>query len=383
MSTCIFPWFHLIYHTDGYAYPCCKVFGEEEYKVGLTSESPEALFNSPTIKKLRQQLKNGQMPEVCKRHCIDGKQPFKHLAPQKYQDLQTEYFKNTQEDGTFAYNLKCWEINVSNICNFKCLYCSSQHSTMFDGAKLKTCFKTTEELLSVAKETLKELDILYLVGGEPHLNESFYSLLDLLLEQGRSDIEVQFSTNMSGYMYKGRNMYELLNNFKNVKIFGSLDCSGTRLEYIRRGANWNQIEANREAMCNYPNIKFAAQPTVTNLSVLNLFDFHKDWIEKGYLTKDNLRLYCLTNPEELSVNVMPSKLKVLAYKKLDEYKAYLGECTDKELNLMTVPEKITHIQQILLRPNNISKEKFEAFMQNQNDKFNYLDVFPEFRTAMW
>lgn len=386
MQTCLLPWTHLIYHTDGKVYPCCKLLSDSEYVVGSATCNIEELWNSPLLRKMRLQIKNGQLPSTCQKHCINGMQPFNDIASYAYRDQQTNFFNNTKEDGSFELNLATWVLNPSNLCNQRCLYCSKQYSVMFNGSKFEKAFNSMDEILETANKTLNQLDTIYLAGGEPYMQDCHFKLLEYLLERGKTDIEIQSMTNMSGHIHDHKDYYALLNNFENAVIVGSLDCRGQRLEFIRRGTDWGSVLENRQKLFEYSKLKFWVQATVTNLSIYDLFDFHKEWYDLGYLNKGDIRLWCLTDPKELAVNVMPVKLKNIVCNKLDQYKEFVKDDTRTDFNAMTLVKKIDHIRGNLLKPNTITRDQFHKYINTQacSVQFpNFNSIFPEFKMAGW
>lgn len=331
---------------------------------------------------MRAQILKGELPTTCQQHCITGLQPFNKLAAIDYLDKEADFFANTAADGTFNGDMSAWVININNICNFKCIYCNKGNSILFDGSKPLHAFNTPANMLKTAEEFCPSIKHLYLAGGEPHLLKEYDELLNFFLKRNRVDIEIHVMSNMSGYTHHGRNFFELLNNFNDVRIYGSVDCSGQRAEFIRRNSKWKQVEDTRHAIDRYNNLRFIAHPTITNLSIWDLPDFHKNWYERGMLNKDNVRLYCLTNPKELAINVMPAKMKRRVFDKLEEYKTFLADSTDVRENTVTLADKVDHIQRLLLKPSSVTQEQFLSFIRKQEDGLQFVDIFKEF-AEMW
>jgi len=357
--------------------------GNAEFEVGISTQPVSQLQNSAILKDMRVQIKNGTMPLACIRHCVNGIQPLNSLIPTTYKNKKAELFAATAVDGTTTAPLLTCNIDESNLCNFKCIYCSKDHSTKFDGI-LRKAFPSPTEMVSILSPVLDSIQLLILAGGESHLQKGYYQLLEHLIAIGRTDIGIHFITNMSGYTFQGRNLYKLLNQFSNATIIGSLDASGKRAEFIRRGTVWEHIVSNRKYLQQFPNIKFVLQPVVSNLSVFSLFDFHREWVERGFVEKQNVRLFCLTHPKELCVNVLPVEVKEQVKVKLDQYKQWVKESTDTELNGVTLSHKISNISHWIDQPSEVSIRHLWEFISPLRSALtcDFEDIFSEFKTVV-
>lgn len=383
MQDCLLPWVNLFYHTNGKVYPCCKLGGNPEFEVGSSLQPVSQLQNASVLRDMRVQIKNGALPPACVRHCVSGIQPLNILLPTEFKKNKQTYYSDTAEDGSVTIPLQTCNIDESNLCNFKCVYCSKEHSTKFDGI-LRKAFPSTDEMLKLLTPVLDSVKLLILAGGESHMQKGYYQLLEHLIAIGRTDIGVQFVTNMSGYTFQGRNLYKLLNQFSNATIIGSLDASGKRAEFIRRGTVWEHIIANRRYLQQFPNIKFVLQPVVSNLSVFSLFDFHREWVERGFVEKQNVRLFCLTHPKELGVNVLPVEVKEKVKVKLDLYKQWVKESLDAELNGVTLSRKISSISHWVDQPSEVSIKHLWEFISPLRSTLTceFEDIFTEFKTVV-
>ena len=83
---------------------------------------------------------------------------------------------------------------------------------------------------------------------------------------------------------------------------------GKRGELIRAGTEWEVIEENRKQMIKEcPDVYFEITPTVSIMNVYHLPDFHKEWIDKGLLEPQNVRMNILTYPTEYRIQIIPPK----------------------------------------------------------------------------
>ena len=56
-----------------------------------------------------------------------------------------------------------------------------------------------------------------------------------------------------------------------------------------------------------PDVYFEITPTVSIMNVYHLPDFHKEWIDKGLLEPQNVRMNILTYPTEYRIQIIPPK----------------------------------------------------------------------------
>ena len=385
MKRCLLPWSHMFYHSDGKVYPCCKLVDNEKFTLGESRDSVEKLWNSQVLRNLRLSFLNDTPTKECIKNCFLSPQPLHTFIDNDILANKDMYFNSTGKDGHFHENFIVWSINESNLCNFKCIYCSFKYSTKFyDDLEVKPntvllkSFNSLDQQLSLFKKYSSKIKTIYFAAGESMLQKGYLEMLKNLYEIGNHNVNIHFITNLSVLNYE---ILNYLNKFNNATLIASLDTYGERAEYIRRGTNWNVIETNRKKLFNYPNIKFMVQSVITNMNVFSLPDFHYDWIEKGFLKKDNLRYYILTSPEHFFVNVLPAGLKHAAKEKLSKYIEFLSDVEDTETNKMLPKSKIFKILKLL---DSRQKTPIEIFLnkikqKDNHENLNFLKAFPEFQ----
>ena len=101
------------------------------------------------------------------------------------------------------------------------------------------------------KKFLPYIEQIYFGGGEPLIQEGHYKLLHFLIENNKTDIRIEYNTNLSVLNYKTENIFDLWKNFKNVKLFISQDGFKEVGEYIRKGLNWEVFDSNFKKVIPY------------------------------------------------------------------------------------------------------------------------------------
>lgn len=179
------------------------------------------------------------------------------------------------EDVVLDNPIKCWrilELNVSNLCNFKCPFCPQSFgfnpSTKF--MDIEVIKKVPEQLNNVLNDKFK--GFVCLAGfGEPTLHPQFMDILKLL-----KDFKVQLVTNGSYnsdlWEYISNNYPNVLlkvsvhewdkfeeykERFKNCKrvVFRNHDMKKPNMNLYNRAGNVPLNEKPTTRMCNYPFYK--------------------------------------------------------------------------------------------------------------------------------
>jgi sulfatase maturation enzyme AslB (radical SAM superfamily) len=217
-----------------------------------------------------------------------------------------------------------WDIRFSNLCNLKCRSCGHIFSSQWyqDQAKLAGGdWKSRNQVLNYAGRTetdmweqliphLDHVEQIYFAGGEPLLMGEHYKILDELVRREKFDVRLIYNTNFTHTNLKDKSVFEYWKLFDSVSVGASLDGSGRYGEYIRKGTEWNQIEQNRIDMLKIcPNVDFYVSPTLSIMNAWHLPDFHRDWVERGFIQAQDLNVNILQDPFWLRIDIAPAEYK--------------------------------------------------------------------------
>jgi hypothetical protein len=173
---------------------------------------------------------------------------------------------------------------------------------------------------------LDYVEQIYFAGGEPLLMEEHYNILNELVKRSRFDVRLIYNTNFTHTDLKGNSVFEYWKQFKSVAVGASLDDSGTRGEYIRKGTDWAQVEQNRRDMlATCPEVDFYISPTLSIMNALHLPDFHRDWVAKGLLKAQDLNVNILQDPAHFRIDIAPCEYKQQLTKKYQEHLVWLRD----------------------------------------------------------
>jgi len=104
-------------------------------------------------------------------------------------------------------------------------------------------------------------------------------------------VRLIYNTNFTHTNLKDRSVFEYWKLFDSVSVGASLDGSGQYGEYIRKGTEWSKIEQNRIDMMEIcPGVDFYISPTLSIMNAWHLPDFHRDWVERGFIKPQDLIL---------------------------------------------------------------------------------------------
>jgi radical SAM protein with 4Fe4S-binding SPASM domain len=316
---CIYPWIHLHAYPTGEAYPCCH--SEMKYPVGnCRTNTLEEIWKDLPMQQLRADMLSETPNPACER-CYEQEQSGFFSGRKSANKHHGHQIKKLEDN---PFEMTYWDIRFSNLCNLKCRSCGHIFSSQWyqDQAELAgKGWKDQNQVLNYAGRTetdmweqlLPHLDYveqIYFAGGEPLLMEEHYNILDELVRRERFDVRLIYNTNFTHTNLKGKSVFEYWKLFNSVSVGASLDGSGQYAEYIRKGTRWEQIEKNRvEMMKICPNVDFYISPTLSILNAWHLPDFHKDWVERGFIKPQDLNVNILQDPLFYRIDIAPMKYK--------------------------------------------------------------------------
>jgi hypothetical protein len=337
---CIYPWIHMHAWPTGEAYPCCHATHSPVYG-NTRRETLAEIWNGTRMRKLRQNMLSDTPNETCRKcHEQEDSGFFSgRQSANKHHGHHIDRVHRTEPDGTFnEFEMTYWDIRFSNLCNLKCRSCGHIFSSQWhqDQAKLAGgTWKQSNPVLNYAGRTetdmweqliphLDYVEQIYFAGGEPLLMEEHYHILDELVKRGRFDVRLIYNTNFTHTDLKGRSVFEYWKQFDSVAVGASLDASGARGEYIRKGTDWAVVEQNRRdmlAVC--PGVDFYISPTLSIMNAMHLPDFHRDWVEKGLLRPQDLNINILQDPVQYRLDIATPEYKQQIKQKFEEHLSWL------------------------------------------------------------
>jgi hypothetical protein len=204
---------------------------------------------------------------------------------------QSKRHRVNRQYGSTNQSIRHLDLRLSNKCNLQCKMCSGGFSDQLvnlayelkdagiDNDLLKhipsrSLEVDTKKLLDLVLE-LPDLQTLRFAGGEPFIMPEVEEFLYKLVEQGKTDLEIEFITNCTSAKTR---ILAALEKFKHVELMCSIDAVGAALEYQRYPARWETIERNFIQMYN-SKCTVGLTPAISMLTYHNMTEFF-NWTNK-------------------------------------------------------------------------------------------------------
>lgn len=396
-TICAVPWMHLNFEPNGKVVPCCLTSAYSYFAGDLNEQSIDEIWNSDNMKTLRKQMINGEEPKICSK-CFD-REKVTGESGRFYQNREFPHVLEkipdiTLEDGTCTeMKLEYWDFRFSNLCNFKCRSCGPRYSSAWvPDAKLLGWISDQDKVWNIdgvddknnfdfLKDQVMHVKKIYFAGGEPLLMDEHWKILEMLVENKRFDVKINYNTNCSTLTYGKKNVLDYWQHweFPKLEVWPSIDELGKRAELIRSGTVWSKVESNLQAIKQYDNIIMRPGITVGAWNVFRLPEIITYFAETGILTEKlkfkNFFLNLLETPTYQHVHILPDDFKEETIKKLNNFIENHNRKYNTDIDYL-----FTHIKHELTKPHNphdaIKFLEINSQLDRIRDEF-ILDTVPE------
>lgn len=332
-ALCASPWVHFHVIANGNFYPCCQ-WDTEQPMGNVQKDKLASLLDSEAMNSLRKNMLEGIKVNGCKR-CYELED---NNVPSVRQSMNKKFLAPLElgphDYSAKKFRLQHFDVRFSNICNLKCRSCGLDFSSSWYedqialyGKEGYSKFITTaknDEFWSDLQRYLQDVTSVYFAGGEPLLEKRHYQMLEYFIENDKTHIEINYTSNFSQLTYDNFKALPYWEKFKNITIYASLDGAGTRGEYLRKNIIWKNIEKNIQTLrVHAPNVNFRITPTLSAYNALHWPDFHKDWVDKGWIKPDEIHTNYLTAPSYMSMQALPREFKEQVVQRYQEHIAYI------------------------------------------------------------
>ena len=342
---CPLPWMHLATHPEGKATLCCVSDHTNNMSaartngkvLNLNKNKVIEIVNSDYYVKVRQQMRQGIKPDACLR-CYAEEDSL--LSSKRELELARFGSDYTDKDGVIEPNLKFIELRLGNLCNVRCRTCNPASSTQwiteynklqselkfvthYDG-KIDTHWTQSDEFWDDLLESSKNVELIYINGGEPTLVEKHWNYLERLIERGlHKQVTLWYSINMTNVPDKLLRIWE---QFKQVEIHCSIDDIGERNSYIRKGTDWNDVLINIKKLKENSWIDMSVTQTVSWMNIYYVNEFKQFFDDMGIKSQSNL----VYDPKFYSISILPKRFKEVL---VDRLPAHLLEHVSSDENI--------------------------------------------------
>ena len=306
---CAVPWNHIEVYSNGNIRTCSKgrSYGN------INNEKIEDILTNEKIKQIRSDLVADQLNSNCT-GCHQLSTGTEHF------DLRNHYnpmFKEFDIDynNTELFELNAIDLHWNNTCNFKCVYCNAEQSSLIAQEQKIPITKIDEKnikyIIDQVEQNQYKMKEIYFSGGEPLLIKQNQILLEKLTN---TDIPIRINSNIS-MAVDSNPVFAELKRFKNVLWTISADSQGDRFNYIRNGGDWTQFLTNLE------QLKIIGHKLRINLvwfvgSVSCLFDTIEFFIREHNIT--DITVNQLAGHPYLLARHAPEHVKQQAAQRLDQ-----------------------------------------------------------------
>jgi organic radical activating enzyme len=358
-SFCLAKWKQVTLHlqlgqTHSCHHPVAHRIPLEEIKIDAS-----ALHNTKFKKEQRKQMLEGTRPAECD-YCwnVEDSSPdaVSDRIYKSYDVWAQPYFdqvKNMPWDQNV--NPSYLEVSFSNVCNFKCSYCSPQISSMWmEEIEKYGPYPTgrsyndiewmkrdgvmpiphnqhnpyVEAFWNWWPSVYPDLKHFRITGGEPLLSKDTFKALDYVIDNPNPEIHFSVNSNLcvpTKIFDKFIEKIKIICGEKKVqkfKIFTSCDTHGAQAEYIRDGLNYELWLANiHRILTEVPGCTITIMSTYNALSIFRYTDFLKDMLaiknQYGGHGKTHAPLIIdvpyLRHPGHQAIFIMPNKYAELIY----------------------------------------------------------------------
>ena len=380
---CMYPWTHIHAYPDSTVHLCCM--SDMDLPIGNLNDSTlESIWHSERMVEVRRKMIDGiKLPECTKCYEQDRNGFMSgRVSANKHFGHHASKARSVEP----PYEIVYWDVRFSNLCNFRCRTCGplfssnwyqdyiALHQNSPNHSKVITIDLDIDEI----KRHIPHVEQIYFAGGEPLMMAAHWEIIAELIKQGRTDVKLIYNTNFSQMKYKQLNVLDMWKEFDSVSIGASLDGMGDRGEYIRKETVWKDIESNREQMLRIcPDVDFYISCTLSILNSVHVPDFHRDWMNKGFIKAQDFNINILMNPPHYRIDNLPDSYKDQVIEKYQKHIDYISPLDSLQratngyqsaINFIKQPGDATQLDEfrdITTRLDTIRSENFK-------------EIFPEF-----
>jgi hypothetical protein len=215
------------------------------------------------------------------------------------------------------------------------------------------------------------------------LLKEHYALLGALILRGNTGVALRYNTNLSRLSFGRESVTRYWKHFPRVGVGASIDASGARGEYIRKGMVWGEIVANRKRLQREaPHVSFWLAPTVQAMNALCLPELHLEWIREGLARPQDIHFNLVDRPSFLSLQILTPGLKRKFREVWMDYVSELGRFPGTEgvvAQALQVVE-FAFLEQSSVEARRQFAEHVRAFDRLRGESFG--DVFPELKELL-
>lgn len=322
---CPAPWMTYYLEPNGKIDLCC--IGSA--KLGnIHEQSLDEILTSKKLIEIRQQMRDNKPVPGCEA-CHSGYES--NLQARFVKEYGDRHHPDYQDVNSFK--LKYLDLRWNNTCNYACIYCGPELSSLWAQQKNSKQIKITSmrtDLIDHVMQNLDTIEEIYLAGGEPlMLKENAQVLSELIKINPKCRIMV--NTNLS-QIEDNEIFYNLL-EFDRVQWLISAESCGKSYEYIRWPGQWKTFDKNLRFLKNVTRGRhqICFNAVWISLNGLEIWDYFDHLLDLGFdISPSTVLPYNMdTWAGPWHLKYMPQDFLELVRKRMDDPK-YHAICTYKQ-----------------------------------------------------
>jgi radical SAM protein with 4Fe4S-binding SPASM domain len=364
---CILPFNQLVIDANGDCYPCEALRGHAEFNLGNIHKLEfQQIWNGELIKSFRRTMMEQKRTPSCDFSCHeDYERSCKSLNPISSFPKFIQNIDKIDKDGTVGFLPSTFFLKTTNICNLACQYCKEESSTTWSSTnnllfnkKYSTVKKdSNENLADIIIKNSADLECIYFSGGEPSLVPSYSLVLEKILNAKGANLKVAAASNLSLLNDTSKKFFNLISKFNSSMIFCSIDSHNETNDFIRMFSTFDKTKQTFEYIkVNHPNIQLYINSVISIFNVMSIFDFHKEWYDKGLVEVDSFRYVLCQFPKIFNILYLSDELKK---KIIDKFNMYINWLKEKEIKNNDYPNN--NIRNYIYLKNNVNKMLSNTF----------------------
>lgn len=288
---CKAPWVSIAFQPTGVA-PCCIY---ELDHIEKFDHDFDKLFVTA-----KESFLKGEVPPGCKK-CHRGFLENKKTGKDSFDRYQTD-FKTT--------TLREINVKANNLCNLACRSCGPHFSSKWEEEFNRHIVITKDSELYSKLDSIdfSSLEHITFAGGEPTMTKEHVTILQKLINDGNTNVNIRIATNLHVTNFKGINLIELWKKFPNLTLQGSIDAVEDNAVNIRSGSNWAVMSANLSQVIEN-NINYTIHPTISALNIWFIEDTLKKLKDKFGINSQRFSFNILSEPDILHIGVIPNEYR--------------------------------------------------------------------------
>jgi organic radical activating enzyme len=437
-SFCIAKWKQVTLHLQNGHTHSCHHPNTHVVSLDQLRSNPTALHNTDFKKAQRKLMLEGVRPPECS-YCWRAEDSGNQYSDRIYKSSEAwalphlESIVNSNWDDNVDPSYV--EVSFSNVCNFKCSYCSPNISSkwmeeikQFGPYPTSLKFNNLDWIQQQEKMPIPErednpyvdafwewwpkmyteLKHFRITGGEPLLSKHTFKVLDYVIANPNPNLILSINTNLNPpdeLFNKFIEKLQIIQNEKKVKgieIFTSAEAHGAQAEYIRNGMDYNMWLFNLERILKeVPKAAVTIMSTYNILSVPTYQAFLQDMlnIRRKYIAqaKQNHRMPVivdmpyLNHPEHQAAFIIPQELLHFVEEQIKFMKdnrevgtpgmEYLGFYDHEIYKLERIYNILVTELESPRADLNVRRKDFVLFVDEHDRRrgTNFLETYPEFK----